>query len=124
MEPQTYIIDFVRFKSHHTGENIHQMTECILDRLNIKDEYNDEIKSIANTLPDYDRKWFIYFLESVRARQIASLVLLLGINLDLLIFVSFFRTLDFVHTREIQEEVSPISLEILKHDQPSLSLSN
>jgi hypothetical protein len=100
------------------------MTECILDRLNIKDEYNDEIKSIANTLPDYDRKWFIYFLESVRARQIASLVLLLGINLDLMIFVSFFRTLDFVHTREIQEEVSPISLEILKHDQPSLSSSN
>jgi hypothetical protein len=56
MEPQTYIIDFVRFKSHHTGENIHQMTECILDRLNIKDEYNDEIKSIAKTLPDYDCK--------------------------------------------------------------------
>jgi hypothetical protein len=27
----------VRLKSSHTGENIHQMTECILDRLNIKE---------------------------------------------------------------------------------------
>jgi hypothetical protein len=38
MEPQTYLIDFVRFKSPHTGVNIHQMTECILDRFNIKEK--------------------------------------------------------------------------------------
>jgi len=38
IEPQTYLIDFVRFKSPHTGENIHQMAECILDRFNIKEK--------------------------------------------------------------------------------------
>jgi hypothetical protein len=38
MMPQAYLIDFVRFKSPHTGENIQQLTEDVLDRFNIKDK--------------------------------------------------------------------------------------
>lgn len=38
MMPETFLIDFVRFKSPHTGENIRQLTEEILDRYNIKEK--------------------------------------------------------------------------------------
>lgn len=38
MEPQAYLIDLVRLKSPHTGENIHRTTECILDRFNLKEK--------------------------------------------------------------------------------------
>jgi hypothetical protein len=38
MEPQSFLIDFVRLKSPHTSENIYQMTECVLDRFNIKEK--------------------------------------------------------------------------------------
>ncbi|CAF2979241.1 unnamed protein product [Rotaria sp. Silwood2] len=38
MEPQSFLIDFVRLKSPHTSEHIQQMTECILDRFNIKEK--------------------------------------------------------------------------------------
>ncbi|CAF3504086.1 unnamed protein product [Rotaria socialis] len=38
MQPASYLIDFVRLKSPHTGENIHQATECIIDRFNVKEK--------------------------------------------------------------------------------------
>ncbi|CAF4015157.1 unnamed protein product, partial [Rotaria sp. Silwood1] len=37
MEPESYLIDFVRLKSH-SGEYIHQTTESILDRFQIKEK--------------------------------------------------------------------------------------
>jgi BED zinc finger len=36
MMPQAYLIDFLRFKSPHTGEAIQQLTEEVLERFNIK----------------------------------------------------------------------------------------
>lgn len=36
MMPQAYLIDFLRFKSPHTGETIQQLTEEVLERFNIK----------------------------------------------------------------------------------------
>ena len=38
MEPQAHLIDLVRLKSPHTGENIHHTTECVLDRYNLKEK--------------------------------------------------------------------------------------
>jgi BED zinc finger len=38
MLPQAYLIDFVRLKSPHTGENIQRATEYVLDRFNIKEK--------------------------------------------------------------------------------------
>ncbi|CAF1525832.1 unnamed protein product [Rotaria sordida] len=38
MEPESYLLDFVRLKSPHTGENILQTTESILDRFQIKEK--------------------------------------------------------------------------------------
>ena len=38
MLPQAYLIDFVRLKSPHTGENIQRATECVLDRFNIREK--------------------------------------------------------------------------------------
>lgn len=37
MEPESYLIDFIRLKSH-TGEHIQQTTESILDRYDIKEK--------------------------------------------------------------------------------------
>ncbi|CAF4415240.1 unnamed protein product [Rotaria sp. Silwood2] len=37
MEPESYLIDFIRLKSH-SGEYIHQTTESILDRFQIKEK--------------------------------------------------------------------------------------
>lgn len=36
MVPQAFLIDFVRMKSPHTSDTIQQLTECILERLKIK----------------------------------------------------------------------------------------
>ena len=38
MEPQSCLIDFVRFRSPHTAENIYRTTEFILDHANIKEK--------------------------------------------------------------------------------------
>ena len=38
MEPESYLIDLVRLKSPHTGENIHHATECVLDRFSLKEK--------------------------------------------------------------------------------------
>ncbi|CAF1509795.1 unnamed protein product, partial [Adineta ricciae] len=38
MQPRSHLIDFVRLKSPHTGENIQQLTERILDRFNKKEK--------------------------------------------------------------------------------------
>ena len=38
MTPQACLLDFLRFKSPHTAENIHQLTADVLDRLNIKEK--------------------------------------------------------------------------------------
>ena len=38
MLPQAYLIDFVRLKSPHTGEQIQQATEYVLDRFNIREK--------------------------------------------------------------------------------------
>ncbi|CAF1239913.1 unnamed protein product [Rotaria sordida] len=36
MSPQAYLIDFLRFKSPHTSENIQHMTEEVLERFDMK----------------------------------------------------------------------------------------
>ena len=38
MKPKAYLVDFVRFKSPHSGENIQRLTEDILERFNIKEK--------------------------------------------------------------------------------------
>jgi hypothetical protein len=38
MMPQAILIDFLRFKSPHTGENIRQLTDEVLDRFDIKEK--------------------------------------------------------------------------------------
>ncbi|CAF1689229.1 unnamed protein product [Adineta ricciae] len=50
MQPRSHSIDFVRFKSPHTGENIQQLTECILDRFNIKEKIYRIVTDNASTL--------------------------------------------------------------------------
>ena len=37
-EPETVLIDFVRLKGSHTGENIQRTTEFILDRYNLREK--------------------------------------------------------------------------------------
>ena len=49
-EPQTYLIDFVRIKSLHTAEKIHQITEEILDRYNLKDKVYKIVTDNASTM--------------------------------------------------------------------------
>ncbi|CAF0711703.1 unnamed protein product [Adineta steineri] len=54
MEPQSYLIDFVHLKSPHTSENIHQITECVLDRFNIKDKlYKIVTDTASNRIKAY-----------------------------------------------------------------------
>ncbi|CAF1497694.1 unnamed protein product, partial [Adineta steineri] len=38
MMPQAYLLDFIRFKSPHSGEHIYELTENVLERFNIKDK--------------------------------------------------------------------------------------
>jgi hypothetical protein len=50
MMPQAYLIDFLRFKSPHTSENIQQLTEEVLDRFNIKDKVFKIITDNASSM--------------------------------------------------------------------------
>ncbi|CAF2562524.1 unnamed protein product [Rotaria sp. Silwood2] len=50
MQPESYLIDFVRLKSPHTGENIHQTTEGILDRFNIKEKVYKIVTDNASSM--------------------------------------------------------------------------
>jgi hypothetical protein len=38
MIPQAFLLDFLRLKSPHTGDNIYQQTEDVLDRFDIKEK--------------------------------------------------------------------------------------
>lgn len=49
-EPQAYLIDFVRIKSPHTAEKIHQITEEILDRYDLKDKVYKIVTDNASTM--------------------------------------------------------------------------
>ncbi|CAF1510670.1 unnamed protein product, partial [Adineta steineri] len=49
-EPKAFLIDFVRFKSPHTGDNIYRITESILDHYNIKDKVFKIITDNASTM--------------------------------------------------------------------------
>ncbi len=48
--PQSYLIDFLRFKSPHTGENIQQLTEEVLEKFNIKEKIFKIITDNASTM--------------------------------------------------------------------------
>ncbi len=48
--PQSYLIDFLRFKSPHTGENIRQLTEEVLEKFNIKEKIFKIITDNASTM--------------------------------------------------------------------------
>jgi hypothetical protein len=50
MMPQAYLIDFLRFKSPHTSENIQQLTEAVLERFNIKDKVFKIITDNASSM--------------------------------------------------------------------------
>ena len=50
MEPRSYLLDFVRLKSPHTGENIHQVTESILDQFNIKEKVYRVVTDNASSM--------------------------------------------------------------------------
>jgi len=50
MIPQAYLIDFLRFKSPHTSENIQQLTEEVLERFNIKDKVFKIITDNASSM--------------------------------------------------------------------------
>jgi hypothetical protein len=49
-EPQAFLIDFVRLKGPHTGENIHQTTEFILDRYNLKEKVYKIVTDNASSM--------------------------------------------------------------------------
>lgn len=49
-EPHAYLIDFVRIKSPHTAEKIHQLTEQILDRYNMKEKVYKIVTDNAATM--------------------------------------------------------------------------
>ncbi|CAF5027376.1 unnamed protein product [Rotaria magnacalcarata] len=50
MVPQAYLIDFTRFKSPHTGENILHSTEDVLNRFNIKEKVFKIITDNASSM--------------------------------------------------------------------------
>jgi hypothetical protein len=50
MTPQAYLIDFIRFKSPHTGENIQQLTEDVLERFNMKEKVFKIITDNASSM--------------------------------------------------------------------------
>jgi hypothetical protein len=50
MMPQAYLIDFLRFKSPHNSENIHQLTEEVLERFNIKEKVFKIITDNASSM--------------------------------------------------------------------------
>ncbi|CAF5064254.1 unnamed protein product, partial [Rotaria sp. Silwood1] len=49
-EPQAFLIDFVRLKGPHTGENIHRITEFILDRYNLKEKVYKIVTDNASSM--------------------------------------------------------------------------
>ena len=49
MQPESYLIDFVRLKSH-TSENIHHMAECIVDRFNIREKVYKIVTDNASSM--------------------------------------------------------------------------
>jgi hypothetical protein len=50
MMSQAYLIDFLRFKSPHTSENIKQLTEEVLERFNIKEKVFKIITDNASSM--------------------------------------------------------------------------
>ena len=48
--PQVFLIDFVRFRSPHTGENIQQTTEDVLDRFGLKEKVFGIVTDNASTM--------------------------------------------------------------------------
>ena len=48
--PQVFLIDFVRFKSPHTGEHIQQATEDVLDRFGLKEKVFRIVTDNASTM--------------------------------------------------------------------------
>ena len=50
MVPQAFLIDFLRMKSPHTGENIQRLTEHVLDRFNIKEKVYRIITDNASSM--------------------------------------------------------------------------
>lgn len=50
MLPQAHLIDFLRFKSPHTGENIQQITEDVVDRFGLKDKVFRIVTDNASTM--------------------------------------------------------------------------
>ncbi|CAF4350828.1 unnamed protein product, partial [Rotaria magnacalcarata] len=50
MVPQSCLLDFVRLKSPHTGENIHETTERILDRFNMKEKVYKIVTDNASSM--------------------------------------------------------------------------
>ncbi|CAF2019130.1 unnamed protein product [Rotaria magnacalcarata] len=50
MVPQAYLIDFTRFKSPHTGENILHLTEDVLNRFNTKEKVFKIITDNASSM--------------------------------------------------------------------------
>jgi len=50
MTPQAYLIDFLRMKSPHTGENIQQLTEHVLDQFHIKEKVFKIITDNASSM--------------------------------------------------------------------------
>jgi len=49
-DAQALLIDFVRFKSPHTGENINRITESTLDRYDIKEKVYKIVTDNASTM--------------------------------------------------------------------------
>ncbi|CAF4804796.1 unnamed protein product [Rotaria socialis] len=49
-ESQAFLIDFVRLKGPHTGENIHRTTEFILDRYNLKEKVYKIVTDNASSM--------------------------------------------------------------------------
>ena len=47
--PQVFLVDFLRFKSPHTGEKIQQMTEDVLDRFGLKEKVFRIVTDNAST---------------------------------------------------------------------------
>lgn len=50
MEPRSLLIDFIRLKSPHTAERIHQLTESVLDKFNVKEKVYKIVTDNAATM--------------------------------------------------------------------------
>ena len=48
--PQVFLVDFLRFKSPHSGEKIQQMTEDVLDRFDLKEKVFRIVTDNASTM--------------------------------------------------------------------------